>query len=288
MNRTFIVLVLAGSAAGVSSLAVAQAEPVDVVPVHGSAPCKTSPPHLLGAGRAPLAPLRQDLTGIAHHSQNTHWVETVAQRVKLPNGAWRSSTEITNMDVHEKGGAIAHGRVALSMKNTVSFPATKTTAARAGGSYTLKGQTDPLSGGLMGGTAGNDRLPVEAVGIGATWSIVDCDYVNQTPAKEIRTYTLRSIAHRVVVLTFRDVVSMDPAQRDLGSQKIGTETVHARLDRLRGTASGTYRVALASAFRSSFTQVTKVEFTFHLVSKDLPATPLVTRLVDTQTNKPVG
>jgi hypothetical protein len=138
----------------------------------------------------------------------------------------------------------------------------------------------------MGGTAGNDRLPVEAVGIGATWSIVDCDYVNQTPAKEIRTYTLRSIAHRVVVLTFRDVVSMDPAQRDLGSQKIGTETVHARLDRLRGTASGTYRVALASAFRSSFTQVTKVEFTFHLVSKDLPATPLVTRLVDTKRTSP--
>jgi len=39
--------------------------------------------------------------------------------------------------------------------------------------------------------------------------------------------TLRSIANGVVVLTFRDVVSMDPTQRDLGSQKIGTETVRA-------------------------------------------------------------
>jgi hypothetical protein len=288
MRRAAVILVLAGAVAGVTVPSAAQASHRAVVPVHGSTPCKPSPPHLLSAGRAPLAPLRQDLSGIAHHVQNTHWVETVAQRVKLPNGAWRSSTEITNMDVHEKGGAIARGKVALSMKNTVSFPATKTTAARAGGSYTLKGQTDPLSGGLLGGTAGNDRLPVEAVGIGAAWRIVDCDYVNQTPAKEIRTYTLRSIAHRVVVLTFRDVVSMDPTQRDLGSQKIGTETVHAKLDRLRGTASGTYRVALASAFRSSFTQVTKVEFTFHLVSKNVPATPIVARLVDTQTNKPVG
>ena len=195
---------------------------------------------------------------------------------------------IRKIKVRETGGGIAHGKVALSLKNTISFPATKTTAGHAGGTYTLKGQTDALSGGLLGGSAGNDRFPVEAVGVGATWRIVNCDPVAEALAKETRTYTLRSIAHRVVVLTFRDVVSMDPAQRDLGSQKIGTETVRAKLDRLRGTASGTYRVPLGHPLASFVKVVTRVQYTFHAVSPNVPTTAVTTRVVDTRTDKPAG
>jgi hypothetical protein len=40
--------------------------------------------------------------------------------------------------------------------------------------------------------------------------------------------------------------------------------------------------------RSTFTQVTKVEYTFHLVSKNLPSTPLVAHLVDTRTDRPAS
>jgi hypothetical protein len=34
--------------------------------------------------------------------------------------------------------------------------------------------------------------------------------------------------------------------------------------------------------------VTKVELTFHVLSKNVPATPLVTRLVDTRKVRPAG
>jgi hypothetical protein len=288
VKRALVAVVLAGSVAGLSTLGVAQASRRAVVPVHGSTPCKPSPPHLLGAGRAPLAPLRLDITGIAHHSQKVHDVETFARSLKLLDGKWHSTTEVRKIEVLEKGGGITRGKVALSTKNTVSYPATKTTAGGGGGTFTLKGLTDSLSGGFLGGTAGNDRFPVEAVGVGATWRVVTCDYVDNAAAKEIRTYTLRSVAHRIAVLTFRDVVSMDPTQRDLGTQKIGTETVHVKLDRLKGTASGTQRLPLAAVLRSTLTQVTKVEFTFHVVSKNVPATPLLVRLVDTRTDTPAG
>jgi hypothetical protein len=288
MNRALVAVVLAGSVAGLSTLGIAQASRRAVVPVHDSTPCKPSPPHLLSAGRAPLTPLRVDITGIAHRSQMVHEVETYARRIKLLDRKWHSTTEITKVNVFEKGGGIAGGKVAVSTKNTFSFPATKTSAGHAGGTFTLKGTTDPLGGGFLGGSAGNDHFPVEAVGVGATWRIVNCDPVDAAIAREARTYTLRSVSHGIAVLTFRDVVSMDPTRRDLGTQKIGTETVHAKLDDLKGTASGTQRLRLAGMLRSTFTQVTKVEYTFHLVSKNVPATQLVARLVDTRTDKPAS
>jgi hypothetical protein len=99
---------------------------------------------------------------------------------------------------------------------------------------------------------------------------------------------VRSVARGIVVLSFRDVISIDPARRDLGRQKIGTETVQLTLDRLSGTATGSYRIPLANALRSSSTTVTKAEFAFHVVSSNVPPTPLVTRLVDTRKVRPAG
>ena len=288
MKRISVVLAVAASAAGVASLGVAQAGQRAVVPVHGNTPCKPSPPHLLSAGRAPLAPLRLDITSIAHHSQTVQEVETFARRIRSLDGTWHSTTAIRKIRSVATGGGISGGKVEVSAKNTVSFPATKTAAGGGGGTFTLRGKTDPLSGGFLGGTAGNDHFPVEAVGVGAIWRIVTCDSVDDAPAKEMRTYTLRSVAQGIAVMTFHDVVSMDPAHRDLGLQKIGTESVRAILDHLKGTASGTQRIPLAAVLRSTSTQVTKVDLTFHLVSKNVPATPLVARVVDTRTDTPAG
>jgi hypothetical protein len=288
MNRTFAVVVLAGSAAGLSSLGAAQAAPAGVVPVHGNSRCKPSPPRLLRAGHVPLAPLRQDLTGIAHHTQTAFEVESFADRAKLLDGKWHAATRIRKIKAVTKGRGIAHGQVGLTARYTTSFPATKTVAGGKGGSFTVSGHTDALGGGLMGGSAGNDRLPREPVGVGATWRVIDCDYVDEIPAKEVRTYTLRSVAAGVLTVTFRDVVSMDPTRRDLGSQKIGTETVKFRLDSLRGTATGTDRVPLGHALASFVKVVTRVQYTLHAVSPNVPATAVTTRLVDTRTDRPAS
>jgi hypothetical protein len=287
VQRAVAMLVLAGASLGLTAGTVAAA-PTAVVPVPGSAACKVRPPQLLRAGRAPLAPLRLDLAGIAHHRQTVVETETFARRLRLLDGVWHPTTEIRKIEERARAGSIAGGNVAISARNTVSFPGTRTSARAKGGSFTLSGRTDRLSGGFLGGSAGNDRFPVEPVGVGAVWRIVTCDPIDATAAQELRTYTVRSVAHGLVVLTFRDIVSMDPAQRDLGTQKIGAETVKLRLDQLRGTASGTYRIPLANALRSSSTTVTKVELSFHVISQNVPATPLVTRLVDTRTVRPTG
>jgi hypothetical protein len=283
-----LLLALAATVAGATTLGVAQASPRAVVPVHGGAACKVRPPQVLRTGRAPLAPLRLDLAGIAHRTQTVIETETFARRLRLLDGSWHATTEIRRIEEHGKGGAISGGKVAISSRDIVSFPGTRTSAAGKGDSFTLHGRTDPLSGGFLGGSAGNDRFPLEAVGVGAVWRTVNCDPVDDAPAREVRTYTVRSVAHGVVVLSFRDVVSIDPTQRDLGTQKIGTETVQLKLDRLSGTATGSYRIPLANALRSSSTTVTKAELTFHVVSQNVPPTPLVTRLVDTHKVRPAG
>ena len=113
-----------------------------------------------------------------------------------------------------------------------AFPGTKTAPAGKGGSFTTSGHANALSGGVLGGTAGNDRFPVEPVGVGATWQVVICDDIDEVPAKEVRTYRVRSLGTDRAVLTFRDVVSMDPRHRDAGTQKIGNQVIKTRLDRL--------------------------------------------------------
>ena len=266
----------------------AQGARADVVPVHGGAGCKTSPPHLLRPGDAPRAPVRLDLTGIAHRTQASREVETFATRVRLLDGKWHTTTAIRKIATVEQGQGIARGQVKLVFHSTVSFPATKTSAGGGGGKLTSSGHTDALSGGLLGGSAGNDRLPVEPIGVGASWRIVDCDAVGEVPAKETRTYTVRSVAHGLLVLTFHDVVALDPAHRDAGTQKIGQKLVRFRLDSVRGSATGTYRVPLGRALAASSRQVTRVRYTFHAISPIVPATPIVTELVDSRTDAPTG
>ncbi len=108
------------------------------------------------------------------------------------------------------------------------------------------------------------------------------------PAKEVRTYTLRSIAGGTLVATFRDVVSMDLGHRDVGSQKVGNKVVHFLLDSLSGTATGTARMVLAHGLTAYATQVTRVRVKIHAVSANVASRPAVTLIVDTRTDAPAG
>jgi hypothetical protein len=287
MGRTFGSLALAGLAVGIASIGVAQAARTGVVPT-GPAPCKALPPKLLSPGRAPRAPLRLDLTGIAHHMQGGREVERFVTRAQSPDGTWHSTIVIRKISEAIQGGEIMHGQVALVAKIRFSWPRTKTTPPGKGGSFTIKGHTDAVSGGLLGGSAGNDRLPFEPVGIGATWRVVDCDSIDFAPAKEIRTYTLRSISGGKLVATFRDVVSMDPGNREVGTQKVGNKVVDFQLDSLSGTATGTAQMFLAHGLTIFGTQVTRVRAKIHTVSATGASKPAVTLLVDTRTDAPAA
>ena len=225
MHRTATLIALVGTVVAVPALGVAQAARVGVIPVPGNASCKVSPPHLLSPGRAPLRPLRLDLTGIGRRPHTVVEVETFATRAKALGGSWHTATEIRKIKGVTKGLGVSKGKIRLSSTLTVSFPGTKTVAPAKGGSFTVNGNSDALSGGLMGGSAGNDRFPVEPIGIGATWRVVDCDAVDEAPAKETRTYTLRAFTHDRAVMTYRDVVTMDPTRRDAGSQKVGGQVI---------------------------------------------------------------
>jgi hypothetical protein len=290
MHRTVSLIVLTGTVIAVPALGVAQAARVGVIPVPGAtaAACKVSPPHLLGSGRAPLRPLRLDLTGIGRRPHTVIEVETFETRAKALGGSWHDATEIRKIKGVTKGLGISKGKIRLSSTLTVSFPGTKTVAPAKGGSFTVNGNSDALSGGIMGGSAGNDRFPVEPIGIGATWRVVDCDPIDEAPAKETRTYTLRSFTRDRAVMTYRDVVTMDPTRRDAGSQKVGGQLIKVKLDALHGTATGTVRIPLANGIATFARQVTRARFTFHLVSANLPATPVTTDLVDTRIDTPAG
>ena len=228
MDRTFGSLALAGRVGRHRVDRRRAGRPYGCRPNRSPAPCKALPPKLLSPGQAPRAPLRLDLTGIAHHTQGGREVERFVTRAQSPDGTWHSTIVIRKISEAIQGGEIVHGQVALVAKIRFSWPRTKTTPPGKGGSFTLKGHTDAVSGGLLGGSAGNDRLPLEPVGVGATWRVVDCDSIDFAPAKEVRTYTLRSIAGGKLVATFRDVVSMDLGNREVGSQKVGDRVVHFR------------------------------------------------------------
>jgi hypothetical protein len=288
MKRTVAMLAFAGVVVGAASLGVAQAADTGVAPVKGGTGkgCSTSPPRLLGAGRAPLTPLRLDLTGVGRKPQTLSEVETFATRTKAVGGKTRSATEIRKISAVVRSRALSNGQITLSSKITVSFPGTKTAPAGKGGSFTISGHANALSGGFLGGSAGNDRFPVEPVGVGATWRVVICDDVDEVPAKEIRTYRVRSLSTDRAVLSFRDVVSMDPRHRDAGTQKIGDQVIRTRLDKLHGSAKGTVRIQLSNGVANRTTQVTRVVFTFHLESSNIPTTPITTKLVDTRVDKP--
>lgn len=176
-----------------------------------------------------------------------------------------------------RAGRLAHDRLPLTM-----------TAHLSGSSYPTRpkfsatGWVDMLGSATIGGQRDNDRFPREAVGLGASWRVVKCDDINQTPAKEIRTYTLRSLRGGIAEMTYRDIVSIDPGHLAIGSQKIGGEVVHFRLVSLNGTATGTTSIPLARGLAQTYTTVSSLTVTFHALSPSSPSALIHTDVVDTE------
>ena len=142
--------------------------------------------------------------------------ETIDSKTLLRDGTLRPTTARNTFRGVIKSGAVTQGHLPLT--NTLHLSGTSYPTSPT---IRVTGYTDALGGGAYEGIRNDDRFPSEAVGIGARWRVVKCDDINQTPAKEVRTYTLRSVARGVARMTFRDVVTIDPAHLDLGSQTIG-------------------------------------------------------------------
>jgi hypothetical protein len=240
VHRVPAMLVLAAIAIAVSLPDLAGAADRAVVPVTGNGACKQRPPVLLSAGRSPRAPLRIDLARLAGKSQSGVDIETEASMTQLAGGPFRPSITTDIITIALSTGRLAGGRVPLTARVGVS-----------GNSYlratalTFKGFADTLDGGRIAGEAVTDRLPREPVGAGATWRVVNCDHIGQTPAKETRTYTLRSVGGGFADMAYRDVITIDPGDLDAGSQRDGDEVVKLRIVSVHGTATGTRSTSLA-------------------------------------------
>lgn len=281
MRRAPHTLVLAGALLALTTATTAQAAHRAVVPVRGATACKTRPPVLLSAGRSPHAPLRLRLAGMAGHSVTLVDIESADAKTHLANGSLSPNSTTDTVKGVIRGGRLAHGRVSLAATFHLSgsaYPKAHT--------VTLSGYVDSLGGGLIEGKPNTDHFPREAVGIGATWRVVNCDAINQTPAKETRTYTLRSVTGGVASMTYQDVVTIDPAHLDLGSQKVGSEVVHFELMTLRGTATGSTTIPFARGFAQASHTVTRMQVTFHAVSKSSVDSVIRTDIVDTDTAVP--
>jgi hypothetical protein len=280
MRRAPLLLLLVALALGVAT-GLARAARRGVVPVLGATACKTRPPVLLRPGRSPRSPLRLDLAKMANTSQTMVDIESITSKTLLRDGTSHPTTGINTFRGVIRAGAVTQGHLPLT--NTLhlsgsSYPTSPT--------VTVKGYIDALGGGAYEGTRNDDRFPSEPVGIGATWRVVKCDDINQTPAQETRTYTLRSISRGVAEMTFRDVVTIDPAHLDLGSQKNGTQVVRFKLVTLRGSAAGSQSVPLARGAATTEHSVTKVDVAFRATSASGPSMLIHVSVVDTDRSIP--
>jgi hypothetical protein len=280
MHRAPLLLLLVALTLGVAT-GLARAARHAVVPVPGATACKTRPPVLLDPGRSPRTPLRLDLAKMANTSQKMVDIQSITSKTLLPDGTNHPSTGVNTFRGVIRAGKVTRGR--LPLKNILhlsgsSYPTSPT--------VTVSGYIDELGGGAYDGRRNDDRFPSEAVGIGALWRVVKCDDIDQTPAQETRTYTLRSVSNGVVEMTYRDVVTLDPAHLDLGSQKEGKQVVHFRLVTLEGSATGSQRVPLDRGAAAIEHSVTRVAVTFRATSASAPSMLIHVDMLDTERTVP--
>jgi hypothetical protein len=230
-----------------------------------AAACDTRAPVLLDPGNGPRTRVRLRLGAEAHRS----WTQVIRTRVHArtlsADGRWIPNDSQTQFRGRFTSGAPAHGHLPILMH--VTIPGASRTVEQGLDRVRISGFVDTLNGGVTrttlapGGTravnaallasmdgsdgVANDHLPRQALGIGARWRVVDCDPIDDTPARETRTYTLRSLAHGVLRASYRDVVTLDPAHVDLGTSSSAAGIVHLRLVDLHGSATGTLRLPLA-------------------------------------------
>jgi hypothetical protein len=285
-----VVLLVSSAATGVTQAARKVAFP-DV-----AATCKPAPPVLLRPGSEPRVPLRLDLAATAHRTAAVVDTERVHATVTGPSGIPTTPTDTTQtFRIAILPGRPAHGRLPVTIHMSVPGASAKQAAALR--RLRTVGYVDTLNGGrtktglATGATASDDgpqtdHLPRQAVGIGASWRVVNCDELNSTPARETRTYTLRSITHGVVVASYRDVIGMDPAHIDLGSAKLASGTAHFKLLSLDGTATGSFRLPLANGFAQRSNTTSHVEVVFLATSSGATGVKIRTSFVSRESTTP--
>jgi hypothetical protein len=279
-----------------------------VVPVEGNGRCKPQPPVLLRPGALPRTPLRISLTGIANRSSTLFDSERVHQKTRAKDGAWHSTHGSAKVAVIFKIDGVAKNRV--HMTERFSVPGTTAKDASPLDRVRFTGFLNALDGGGLklslrpGGTPaenaalraafkganGNekDHLPLEAVGVGASWRVVNCEPVDDIPATETRTYTLRSLSGGVVVTTYRDVVGRDLAHLDMGSTEVAGVAMRVHVLSLHGTATGTMRLPLAQALQQQQTTTTKLRIVLRASAPNTPTTQVHSSIVDEESIKPTG
>jgi hypothetical protein len=266
MSRATIRLAPALGLALLTALTVGEASAAETVAFPPAATaCVTHGPVLLGRGAAPRRAIRLQLETEAHRS----WTQVVLTRVHArtlsTSGKWIANDSRTQFLGAFTSGAPAHGRMPIVLH--LRIPGASKTISRNLQRVRISGFVDTLNGGVtrttlkpggtraadaallanVSGTGGvaNDHLPRQALGIGASWRVVNCDAIDDTPARETRTYTLRSVDHGVMVASYSDVVTLDPAHVDLGTSASAGGVVHLHLVAVQGTATGTVRLPLA-------------------------------------------
>jgi hypothetical protein len=283
--KLVVLVAVSGAVAGAAGPRVGRSVAALGVPAAGPGPCHDAPPRLLSPGRTPRAPLRIDLAPSASTTETAVSTEVTRSETRLANGSLRPSSITETLRLRIATGRPRNGRLPLTERFTVSYVGHLVPTQ----TFDVSGYTDALDGGVFsakGGTSviDTDHLPREAVGLGATWRVVNCDAIGSTYARETRTYTLRSVAHRVVVATYRDVLEIDPANLDLGSLKVAGTTVHLRLVQLHGTATGTWRLPLANGFGESRTTVTRMQTVARGTGSGIPTALIHVSTVDTESD----
>jgi hypothetical protein len=279
-----------------------------VVPVQGNGHCKAQAPVLLRRGALPRTPLRLDLAGIANRSSALLDTERVHQRTLAKDGAWHASHGTASIAVIFEVGGVAQNRAHLTERFSVPGAAAKDAPPIARVRFT--GFVDALNGGGLklalrpGGTAAEnaalraaykdaaandkDHLPLEAVGTGAAWRVIKCEAVDGIPARETRTYTLRSVAGGVAVMTYRDVVDRDLGHLELGSTEVAGVAMRVHLLSLHGTATGTMRLPLGHAFQLQQTTTTRFRLVMRASAPHTPTMKVHSTVVDEESVRPTG
>jgi hypothetical protein len=251
------------------------------VPALSPPVCKPAGPVVLRPGSEPRSALRVDLARVASTTGGQVALERVSSRTTLANGR----TQVID-STRKTTGALTLGRIANGRVPVVGHFRITTTSSAATSAFSLRGYFDALNGGSWGATAINDHLPVAPVGVGASWRVVNCQPIDATPAKETRVYTLRSVAHGIVVASFRDDVEIDGAHVDLGTQREGGTTVHVRLVGLHGSATGTVSLPLANGLEQRSKTVTRFSASVEVLENGEEGPVLETTEVDTETDLP--
>lgn len=252
-----------------------------------AAGCAPRGPVLLSQGAAPRTQLRLKLARIAGVTRRATSVEQVESKTTLADGSVQPGSSTRQTAGVFQTGKLADGRVPYVAHLVVTLPGTAGAGSQA---LEQSGHLDARNGGAVQAKGAAPRivpgdLPDEAVGAGASWRVVNCNQIDSVFAQETRVYTLRSVVRGVVVASYRDLLTIDPAHVDLGTQSVNGSQVDYRLLTLSGTATGTLRLPLANSFAERSKTVTKLQFSFR-ATKTAKSDAIHTSLVDTQTDTP--